>query len=149
MNKATQKDSEYSKGPITGKALDAFENLKTMLCSEPVMAYPRSDRTYALIVDASTGTDTIEGGMGAILCQIDKSGKFHAISYASKQLIKHEKNYSPFLLEMDAVVWAMEYYQEHLRGRRFILYTDHKPLETFGTLHTKTMNRLQLVMMNL
>jgi hypothetical protein len=31
----------------------------------------------------------------------------------------------------------MEYYQEHLRGRRFILYTDHKPLESLGTLHTK------------
>jgi hypothetical protein len=99
-------------------------------------------------VDASTGTDRIEGGIGAILCQIDKSGKFHAISYASKQLIKPEKNYSPFLLEMDAVVWAMEYYQEHLRGRRFILYTDHKPLETLGTLHTKTMNRLQLAMID-
>jgi hypothetical protein len=49
---------------------------------------------------------------------------------------------------MDAVVWAMEYYQEHLRGRRFILYTDHKPLETLGTLHTKTMNRLQIAMMD-
>ncbi len=80
-----------------------------MLCAEPVMAYPRYDRTYALIVDASTGTDQKEGGMGAILCQIDKNGKFHALSYASKQLIKHERNYSPFLLEMDAVVWAMEY----------------------------------------
>ncbi len=148
LNKATRKDSDYTKGPITGKALEAFENLKSLLCSEPVMAYPRSDRTYALIVDASTGTDRIEGGMGAILCQIDKAGKFHAISYASKQLIKHEKNYSPFLLEMDAVVWAMEYYQEHLRGRRFIMYTDHKPLETLGTLHTKTMNRLQLAMMD-
>jgi ribonuclease HI len=96
------------------------------------MAYPRADRTYALIVDASTGTNSIEGGMGAILCQIDKNGKFQAISYASKQLIKHKKNYSPFSLEMDAVVRAMEYYQEHLRGRRFILYTDHKPLKNFG-----------------
>jgi hypothetical protein len=112
------------------------------------MAYPRSDRTYALIVDASTGTDQIEGGKGAILCQIDKNGKFQGISYASKELIKHEKNYSPFLLEMNAVVWAMEYYQEHFIGRRFILYTDHKPLETLGTLHTKTMNRLQFAMMD-
>jgi hypothetical protein len=42
----------------------------------------------------------------------------------------------------------MEYYQEHLRGRRFILYTDHKPLETLGTLHTKTMNRLQLAIIH-
>jgi hypothetical protein len=40
------------------------------------MAYPRSDRTYALIVDASTGTDQVEGVMGAILCQIDKTVKF-------------------------------------------------------------------------
>jgi hypothetical protein len=86
---------------------------------------------------SSTGTDQIEGGMGAILCQMDKTGKLHAISYASKQLIKHEKNYSPNLLEMDAVVWAMEYYQEHQRGRRFILYTEHKPLKMLGTLHTK------------
>jgi hypothetical protein len=52
------------------------------------------------------------------------------------------------ILARDAVVWAMEYYQEHLRGRRFILYTDHKSLESLGTLHTKTMNRLQLTMMD-
>ncbi len=49
---------------------------------------------------------------------------------------------------MDAVVCAMEYYQEHLRGRRLIFFTDHKPLATLGTLHTKTMNRLQLAMMD-
>jgi hypothetical protein len=113
------------------------------------MAYPRSDRMYPLIVDASTGTNLIKGGMGAILTQIDKKGKFHAISYASKQLIKHEKNYSSFLLEMDAVVWAMEYYQEHLRGRRFVLYTYHKPFKSLGTLHTQMMNRLQLAMMDI
>ena len=100
------------------------------------MAYPRSNRTYALIIDASTGTEFI----GDMLTQINKNRKFHAISYAFKQLIKHQKNCSPFLLEVDAVVWDMEYYQELLRGRRFILYTDHKPLETLGTLHTKTIN---------
>jgi hypothetical protein len=86
--------------------------------------------------------------MGAILTQIDKDCKVHAISYVSKQLIKHGKNYSPFLLEMDAVVWAIEYYQEHLQGCRFLLYTNHKPLESLGTMHTKTMNRLQLAMMD-
>ena len=68
------------------------------------MAYPRSNRTNALIVDASTGSSEIEGGMGAILTQIDKNGVFHALSYAFNQLIKHEKNYSPYLMEMDAIV---------------------------------------------
>jgi hypothetical protein len=54
LNKARRKDSEYSKGPITGKALEAFQTLKSMLNSELIMANPRSDKTYALIVDAST-----------------------------------------------------------------------------------------------
>ena len=124
--------------------------LKNILCPEPVMAYPINGRTCALIVDASTGTSEIEGMCkgGAILTQIDKTGVFHALFYASKQLIKHENNYSPSLLEMDAVVWAMEYYQEHLRGRHFIVYTDHKSLESMGTLHTKTLNRLTLAMLD-
>jgi hypothetical protein len=47
------------------------------------MAYRRSDRTYALIVDVSTGTDKVEAGMDAILTQIGKDGKFHAICCAS------------------------------------------------------------------
>ena len=68
-----------------GEALEAYMKLKDILCSEPVKAYPRSDRTYALIVDASTGTSEIEGGMGSILTQIDKNRVFHAPSYASKQ----------------------------------------------------------------
>ena len=50
--------------------------LKKILCSEPVMAYPRGDRTYTLIVDASTGTADIEGGMGAILAHIHKAEFF-------------------------------------------------------------------------
>jgi hypothetical protein len=42
----------------------------------------------------------------------------------------------------------MEYYQEHLRGSRIILCTDHKPLETLGTLHMKTMKKLKLAIMD-
>ena len=128
LNKATRKDATYKSGQITGKALEAYQNLKTILCSEPVMAYPRGNRRYALIVDASTGTADVEGGMGAILAHNEKNCVFHALSYTLKKLIKHEKTYSPYLFEMDAVVWAMEYYQEHLRERRFIDYPYHETL---------------------
>ena len=58
-----------------------------------------------------------------------------------------KKNYSPYLLEMAAAVWGMDFYNEYLRGKQFILYTDHKPLEKLGHLHTKTLNRLQLAML--
>jgi hypothetical protein len=41
-------------------ALQAFNELKTALASEPVVAYPRSDRPYALIVGSATGNETKE-----------------------------------------------------------------------------------------
>jgi Integrase zinc binding domain len=37
----------------------------------------------------------------------------------------------------------MDVFNEYLKGKKFILYTDHKPLEKMGHLHIKTMNRLQ------
>jgi hypothetical protein len=111
------------------------------------MAFPRSDRQYGLITDAATGTADFSGGLGAILTQMDKNGNHYAISFASRQLKDHKKNYSPFLLEAAAAVWGMEVFNEYLRGKQFILFTDHKPLEKLGHLHTKTLNRLQTALL--
>jgi hypothetical protein len=69
------------------------------------------------------------------------------ISFASRQLKDHEVNYSPFLLEAAAAVWGMDFFNEYLKGKRFILYTDHKPLEKLGHLHSKTLNRLQTALL--
>ena len=146
LTRLTRKDSGYQGGPLPKEAETAFHLLKKQLISNPVVAYPRADRQYALIVDASTGSATEEGGLGAILTQIDSEGKFHVISYGSRQLLKHEKNYSPYLVEMQAAVWGMDFYATYLRGKRFVLYTDHKPLEKLGHLHKKTLNRLQIAM---
>ncbi len=74
---------------------------------------------------------------------MDKDGKFDAISFASRQLKDHEKNYSPFLLEAASAVWGKDFFNEYLWGKQFILYMDHKPLEKLGPLHKKTLNRLQ------
>ena len=53
----------------------------------------------------------------------------------------------PYLLEMQAAIWAMEHFDTHLRGRHFTLFTDHRPLEKVGKVHTKTLNRLQEAML--
>ena len=68
-----------------------FSNFKIVPHFYPVVAFPRSDRQYALIVDASTGPASVEGGMGAILAQVDSQGAFHVISYGSCQLVNYEK----------------------------------------------------------
>jgi hypothetical protein len=111
------------------------------------MAFPKADRQNALITDAATGTADTPGGLGAILTQVDKDGNFYAISFASRQLKDHEKNYSPFLLEAVAAVWGMDFFNEYLKGKHFILYTDHKPLEKLGHLHSKMLNRLQTALL--
>ncbi len=117
----TRKDSRYKGGPLPKEAMDAFCILKNSLVSKPVMAFPRADRQYALITDTATGTADTAGGLGAILTEKDKFDNFYAISYASRQLKDHEKNYSPFLLESAAAVWGMDTFNEYLKGKMFIL----------------------------
>jgi hypothetical protein len=94
--KLTGKDSRYKGGPLPQPAMDAFINLRKQLISEPVMVFPRTDRQYALNMDAATGTADTSGGLGAILTQVDQDGKFYTISFAPRQLKDHEKNFSPF-----------------------------------------------------
>ena len=70
--------------------------MQTILVLEPVMAYP--------ITDASLGDSDQKkpGGLGAILTQINKKGEHQVIAYASRKLVQHEKNYTSYLLEMQA-----------------------------------------------
>jgi len=138
--KVTRKDFGYKNGPLPPDALHAFKVLQQQLTSDPVMAFPRSDRQYALITDTATGTADFSGGLGAILTQMDEHGNHYAILFTSRQLKDHEKYYSPFLLDAAAAVWGMEIFNEYLRGKQLILFTDHKQLEKLGHLHTKTLN---------
>ncbi len=115
--KVIRKDSGYKNGPLPPDALHAFKILQQQLVSDSVMAFPRADRQYALITDAATGTADAAGGLWAILTQMDENGNHYAISFASRQLKDHEKNYSPFLLEAAAAVWGMEVFNEYLRGK--------------------------------
>ncbi len=142
----TKKECSWKGCQLPPDALTAFLELQTYLCSELIVDYPRNNHPYALIVDASLGDEKKPGGLGAILTQIDKTGQNCVIAYASQKLQKHECNYMPFLLEMQATIWGMDHFTTYLRGRKFTLITDHRPLEKLGKVHTKTLNRLQEIM---
>jgi hypothetical protein len=133
----THKDSGYKSRPLPDAALQAFYALQKQLTSKPVMAFPKADRQYTLITDATTGMADTAGSLGDIHTQVDKKGKFYAISFASCQLKDHEKYFSPFLLEAATAIWGMKFFNEYLWGKQFILYTDHKPLEKLGHLQAK------------
>jgi hypothetical protein len=44
-------------------------------------------------------------------------------------------------------VWGMDIFNKYLRGKPFILYTEHKPLENLSHFHNEMLNRLQLALL--
>ena len=143
LTKLLKKDSAYGEGPLPREAQDAFQYLKSRLSAEPVVAHPQKGRPYHLRTDACAGDSLHPGGYGAVLSQVQEDGKERVIAYASRALKTYEENYQPYLLELAAAAWAIDYFHVYLKGRPFKLYTDHKPLEAMSKLHQKTMNRLQ------
>ena len=104
----------------------AFDTLKVALTTAPVLGYPNFNREFILETDASLR------GLGAVLSQVDETGKVHVIAYASRTLRPSEKsmhNYSSAKLEMLALNWAItEKFRNYLLGSDFTVYTDNNPL---------------------
>ncbi|GJU79099.1 putative reverse transcriptase domain-containing protein [Tanacetum coccineum] len=94
MTKLTQKKVKFEWGD---KQEAAFQLLKQKLCSAPILALPEGSEDFIAYCDAS------KKGLGAVLMQREK-----VISYASRQLKIHEKNYTTHDLELGAVVFALK-----------------------------------------
>lgn len=132
--------------PMPSAARQAFHTLKEALVGANVLAYPMPDKKFHLFVDASLGVKNEEGGMGACLMQETEEGVKRPVAFASRRLKQHERNYSAFLIEQAAACWAMEHFRHYLTPNAFVLYSDHRPLEKLKKVHTKTHNRLQMMM---
>ena len=68
--------------------------------------------------------DAYNDGLAGVLTQ-----EGHAISYKSRKLKIHEKNYATYDLELAVVIHALKMWRHHLIGRKFILMTDNKGLK--------------------
>lgn len=97
----------------------AFDTLKSALTSSPVLAFPNFEKEFILCTDASGY------GVGAVLMQLDHSGKHRAIAYASRLLNKAEQNYDVTNRESLAVVWALRHFREIILGYPIRVQTDH------------------------
>lgn len=142
LYRLTRQDSAWRRGQMPTEAAAAYHELKKRITSEPVLAYPRREGDYFLYVDGALGNEKEPGGLGACLMQL-QDGHRRPLGYASRQLKEHERNYNSFLVELSAVVFGVKHFDVELRGRRFTVCADHRPLEKLSNTHTKTLHRLE------
>lgn len=102
----------------TPEFIKSFESCKKLLTNDPILQYPDFKQSFEVTTDASNFA------LGAVLSQNSKP-----ICYASRTLNRHEVNYSTIEKELLAIVWSVQNFRPYLFGRRFTIYTDHRPLQ--------------------
>ncbi len=105
-------------------AEEAFQKIKSLLVSAPILAYPDfSQDSDKFILDVDASNDCI----GAILSQIQNK-KECVIAYGSKTLSKSQRNYSTTHRELFSLVYFLDYFRQYLQFKPFLLRTDHSAL---------------------
>ena len=105
----------------TKQCLEAFQKLKGILQSAPLLTHDDAKKLLQLAVDASSY------GLGAVLSHISDDEE-KPIAFASRTLSPSEQNYSMIEKEALAIIFGVKKFHQYLFGRRFTLRTDHKPL---------------------
>jgi hypothetical protein len=100
----------------------SFHELKKHLTSAPGLLLLDFTKKFDIYYDAS------RQGLGCVLMQ---GGQ--VVSYASRQLRKHEENYPTHDLELAAVAHALKIWRHYLIGHRCEIYSDHKSLKYIFT----------------
>ena len=106
----------------TEKCVEAFQKLKELLTSAPILAVPDPEGEFMVCTDASLE------GIGAVLMQ---NGR--VIAYESRKLKDHELNYPMHDLELVAVVHGLVRWRHFLLGHKFELHSDHHTLQYIFT----------------
>jgi hypothetical protein len=114
----------------SSKCNEAFEQLKVLLTTAPVLAQPDIEKPFDVYCDASVS------GLGCVLMQEGR-----VIAYASTQLRWHEEHYPTHDLELAAVVHALKIWRHYLLGNTCHLYTDHKSLKYIFTQSERNMRQ--------
>lgn len=108
----------------------AFDGVKGLLTSAPVLMAPRLDEPFKIHVDASNV------GAGAVLLQEDESGVEHPVCFFSRKFLSYQLNYSVIEKEALALIWALQHFEVYVGGRGvpLVVFSDHNPLTFLHSL---------------
>ncbi|XP_019153451.1 PREDICTED: uncharacterized protein LOC109149915 [Ipomoea nil] len=119
LSKLLQKDVTFEFGK---ECQEAFDKLKALLTSAPVIQPPNWELPFEIMCDASNYA------VGAVLGQ--RVGKqSHVIYYASRTLNAAQCSYSTTEKELLAVIFALDKFRSYLLGSKVIVFSDHAALK--------------------
>ena len=122
----------------------AFNEIKKKICNTVTLNYFNPQLDTKIQVDASMR------GLGAVLIQVDSQGHEHVIAFASKALTPTEERYANIEREMLAVVFGAERFHTYVYGSKFVVESDHKPLEAIKLKNlSQTPPRLQRMLLRI
>ena len=108
---------------LSPEALVAYEDLKMMCMTAPILAFADFEKPFMLETNAS------KEGLGAVLSQKQGDGCYHPIVFANCALHVGEKNYHSSKLKFLPLKWAItEQFHEYLQYGHFTIRTDNNPL---------------------
>ena len=110
---------------------NAFDTLKAIFSSAPVLCISDVSRPFSLMTDASLLA------AGAVLMQADAAGDLHPCTYFSKTFSLAEHNYNIYNRELLAVILALAEWKQYLQGTSHpvSILTDHKNLSYLKDPH--------------
>ena len=136
LRKLTHKDTDWQ---WSGSNQADFHRLKSLISTECTLTYFDPRRPTVIQVDSSLK------GLGAALLQDDKP-----VAFASKALTDAETRYANIERELLAVVFGCTRFHTYVYGPKFIVESDHKPLENIQHKSlASTPPRLQRMMLHL
>ena len=104
---------------------EAFENLKSILTTSPILQIANPSQQYRIHVDACR----VGRGLGAILLQLSANNEWLPVAYWSRGLTAAERNYSATELECMALHDAILHWHVYLANAiPFDVITDHYAL---------------------
>ena len=117
LRELVKKDNEFVwDKEVHGQCLD---DVKQVLTQAPVLKFFDPQKKTVLQCDTSMS------GLGACLMQDG-----HPVAYASRALTLTETHYAQIEKELLAIVFGVERFEGYVYGRKILIDTDHKPLES-------------------
>lgn len=105
---------------------ESFQKLQNAFFKPPLICQPDFNKQFYLQTDGSKLAIS-----GTLLQKNTETDMLHPIEYFSRALNDCESRYEAMKLELCAIYNSVKHFKPYIYGRKFILLSDHRPLEHF------------------